>query len=88
VIVSQVPGVIEVNGLNLFVPMSSGDYRQLAADASGKYELTLESWQLPEALEVLVTAGPDGSGIAVPTSLTPAVETDTAVAVPIVPTVC
>jgi hypothetical protein len=88
VIVSQVPGVIEVNGLNLFVPMSSGDYRQLAGDASGKYELTLESWQLPEALEVLVTAGPDGSGIAVPTSLTPAVETDTAVAVPIVPTVC
>lgn len=88
VIVSQVPGVIEVNGLNLFQPLAAGGYQQLTTDASGKSEFTLQSWQLPEVLEVIVSAGPDGSGIQAPTSLTPAPETDTTVAVPIVPTVC
>ena len=88
VIVSQVPGVIEVNGLNLFTPLSAGGYQQLATDASGKSELTLKSWQLPEVLDVTVAAGADGSGIAVPTNLTPPPETDTTVAVPIVPNVC
>jgi hypothetical protein len=39
-------------------------------------------------LEVVVMAGADGSGIAVPTSLTPPPETDPTVAVPIVPSVC
>jgi predicted phage baseplate assembly protein len=88
VIVSQVPGVIEVNGLNLFQPLSAGGYQQLTTDASGKSELVLESWQLPEVLEVMVAAGEDGSGIPVPTSLTPQPETDTTVAVPVVPSVC
>jgi hypothetical protein len=88
VIVSQVPGVIEVNGLNLFQPLSAGGYQQLTTDASGKSELVLQSWQLPEVLEVMVAAGEDGSGISVPTSLTPQPETDTTVAVPVVPSVC
>lgn len=88
VIVSQVPGVIEVNGLRIFVPMASGGYAPLAADASGAFELTLEGWQLPEALDVLVVAGLDGSGIDVPATLSGEIETDTSVAVPIVPVVC
>jgi predicted phage baseplate assembly protein len=88
VIVSQVAGVVEVNGLNLFQPLPSGAYQQLTPDASGKSELDLDSWQLPEVLEVVVMAGADGSGIAVPTSLTPPPETDPTVAVPIVPSVC
>lgn len=88
VIVSQVPGVIEVNGLNLFQKLASDAYQQLVTDASGKSELLLKSWQLPEVLDVTVAAGPDGSGIAAPTSLTPAPETDTTVAVPVVPNVC
>ena len=88
VIVSQVPGVIEVNGLNLFQKLASGAYQQLATDASGKSELVLKSWQLPEVLDVTVAAGPDGSGITAPNSLTPAPETDTTVAVPVVPNVC
>lgn len=87
VIVSQVPGVIEVNGLNLFQPLTSGAYQQLPTDASGKSELTLQSWQLPEVLEVTVAAGEDGSGIAVP-PLTPTPPTDPSVAVPVVPPVC
>lgn len=81
VVASKVPGVIEVNGLNLFQQLSSGQYQQLA-------ELDLESWQLPEVLDVVVAAGPDGSGIAVPTTLIPPTQTDPAVAVPVVPDVC
>jgi predicted phage baseplate assembly protein len=99
VIVSQVPGVIEVNGLTLFSPvytpstMTGGaatvtSYTPLLQDANGRSELTIQSWQLPELLQVLVSAGVDGSGIAVATSLAPPVVTDNSVAVPVVPKVC
>ncbi|MGD0096991.1 MAG: baseplate J/gp47 family protein [Terracidiphilus sp.] len=88
VVVSQVPGVIEVNGINLFGVLSSGAYQLLAADSSGSPELVLESWQLPEVLDVVVIASPDGTPSTVPTTLTPPPETDTTVAVPVVPTIC
>jgi hypothetical protein len=87
VIVSQVPGVSEVNGLLLFQPLTGGGYQQIPPNVSGNAELTLQSWQLPETLQVLVTAGPDGSGVA-PASLAPDVQTDNSVAVPVVPAVC
>src|SRR5271165_5353569 len=86
VIVSQVAGVVEVNGLQLFTPLSGGSYHKLPM-VSGNAELTLESWQLPELLQVLVTPGTDGSGVT-PGNLTPDVQTDNSVAVPIVPNVC
>ena len=89
VVVSQVPGVIEVNGINLFQVLPSGAYQLLTADASGSPELVLQSWQLPEVLEVTVIASPDGTQAEVPTTLTPPPETDTTVAVPVVtPTIC
>jgi Baseplate J-like protein len=88
VIVSQVAGVVEVNGLNLFTLLNSGAYQQVATDAGGKSELSLEKWQLPELLQVIVAAGPDGSGVSAPTDLTPPTETDDGVAVPVVPKVC
>ena len=89
VIVSQVPGVVEVNGLLLFQPSASGVYQPLPVDANGRSELTLESWQLPELLQVAVATGADGSGVAAATTLTPVVSTDqNTVAVPIVPTLC
>jgi predicted phage baseplate assembly protein len=98
VIVSQVPGVIEVNGLTLFSPVYTPSttggpatvtsYNPLPTDANGRSELSLQSWQLPELLQVLVAAGADGSGIAVPASLTPPVQSDNTVAVPVVPSVC
>ncbi len=98
VIVSQVPGVIEVNGLTLFSPVYTPSttggppvltgYNPLPADANGRSELALQSWQLPELLQVLVAAGADGSGIAVPASLSPATVSDNTVAVPVVPKVC
>jgi len=88
VVVSQVPGVIEVNGLNLFTVLPSGLYQQVAVDSNGNAELTLDSWQLPEVLAVSVATGTDGSGVGVESMLTPAIETDNSVAVPIVPNVC
>jgi hypothetical protein len=92
VIVSQVPGISEVDGINLYQLQSTGGFQQLAVDQNGNAELTLSSWQLPEVLQVVVQAGPDGTTVPVP-PLTP---TDTgtgtgggtAVAVPIVPKVC
>jgi hypothetical protein len=88
VAVSQVPGVIEVNGINLFSVLTSGAYQLVAADSSGSPEIVLESWQLPETLDVVVIASPDGTPSAVPNPLTPPPETDPAVAVPVVPNVC
>jgi len=89
VIVSQVAGVVEVNGLLLFEVLPSGVYQQIAADSSDRSELTLKSWQLPELLQVTVTAGPDGSGV-MPNASIPAVVTSdpNTVAVPIVAKVC
>ena len=88
VIVSQVPGVVEVNGLNLFTPSPSGGYQQITPDpTNGKSELDLQSWQLPEVLEVSVAAGADGSGIQAP-ELQPQPPPDPTVAVPVVPKVC
>src|SRR5690348_545499 len=87
VIVSQVPGVVEVNGLLLFQPLSGGQYEQIAPAGGTNAELTLKSWQLPELLQVQVTPGADGSGVS-PGNLTPEVPTDNTVAVPIVPKLC
>ena len=87
VIVSQVVGVVEVNGLVLYQPLSGGGFQALTPDASGNTEIPLLSWQLPELLQVLVTVGTDGSGVT-PGDLTPPVQTDNTVAVPVVPSVC
>ena len=87
VIVSQVPGVSEVNGMLLFQPQPGGGFQQTPPNSEGNAELTLQSWQLPEVLQVSVTPGVDGSGVA-PGALTPELQTDNTVAVPLVPTVC
>jgi predicted phage baseplate assembly protein len=89
VAVSKVPGVIEVNGLLLFQLSSSGVYQPLPADANGRSELTFQPWQLPELLQVSVTTGADGSGVAPDATLNPIVSTDpNTVAVPVVPKLC
>lgn len=86
--VSKVPGVVEVNGITLFQLLPSGNYQAIAGVGSAAPEVQLQSWQLPELKVVTVAAGADGSGIAVPTSLTPAPETDPAIAVPLTKQVC
>ncbi len=86
VIVSQVAGVVEVNGLVLCTPTSNGGCQALTPDASGNTEIAIPDWQLPELLQVLVTTGTDGSGVQ-PGDLSPTVPTDNTVAVPVVPAV-
>jgi Baseplate J-like protein len=89
VIVSQVPGIVEVNGLLLFQALGSGVYQPLPVDSNNRSELTLRSWQLPELLQVSVTTGADGSRVAPAPSLMPVVTDDSnTVAVPVVPKLC
>jgi hypothetical protein len=88
VVVSKVAGVTEVNGLNLFSVLSTGVYQLVNADSSGSPEILLSRWQLPELLEVVVETSPDGTPATVPAVLVPPPETDSTVAVPVVPTVC
>ena len=83
VIVSQVPGIAEVDGLRLYQRLSNGQYQELPEDG----DMSLDSWQLPELLQVIVAAGPDGTTMQTP-PLIPPPETDPTVAVPVVPKVC
>lgn len=69
VIVSQVPGISEVNGLLLFQLLPSGAYQPLPVDGNNRSELVLQSWQLPELLRVAVATGPDESGVQPATTL-------------------
>jgi hypothetical protein len=82
VVVSKVPGITEVDGLNLFTVLDSGSYQLSDTD------ITLQSWQLPELIQVVVTANPDGTPATVPSDLTPPTENDPTVAVPTVPNFC
>jgi predicted phage baseplate assembly protein len=89
VAVSQVAGVVEVNGLLLFQYLSNGSYQALPVDSSNRSELTLSSWQLPEALQIIVATGADGSGIMPGTAIpAPSSAGPNTVAVPVVPNLC
>lgn len=88
VVVSQVPGVVEVDCLLLFAALPNGGYQQLPTDATGRSELVLQSWQLVELLQVVVTTESDGTIAQCVTTLTPPVQSDPSVAVPVVPKVC
>jgi predicted phage baseplate assembly protein len=56
VIVSQVPGIRSVTGINLFEKRDSDWEILLRPDACGPVEMTLRPWQLPELLSVVVVA--------------------------------
>ena len=87
VIISQVPGVVEVNGAQLFLKQADNSYTAASVGAA-QQEVALKMYQLPELLRVKVIAGPDGSGVAPASSLEPDVDPDAGVAVPVVPKVC
>jgi hypothetical protein len=81
--------VVEVNGLLLFQVLVSGMYQPVSVDSNNRSEIALQSWQLPELLQVSVTAGPDGSGVMPNTSIPTAMPADpNTVAVPVVPKLC
>ncbi|MEP7306032.1 MAG: baseplate J/gp47 family protein [Acidobacteriota bacterium] len=88
VIVSQVQGVVEVNGVQIFRYQDDRTYVPVGSNASLQQEVTLKGYQLPELLKVKVVAGPDGSGVAPATSLEPEPDSGEGVAVPVVPKVC
>jgi predicted phage baseplate assembly protein len=89
VIVSQVQGVVEVNGVQLFLYQTDRTYIALSGATTAQQEVTLQPYQLPELLKVVVAAGPDGSGVMPPNNLEPEPDPAAAgVAVPIVPKVC
>jgi hypothetical protein len=59
VVVSQVPGVSEVRGLNLFRRQGDAWGKVDTRTATGAFAIELEPWQLPELLGVLVVADAD-----------------------------
>jgi predicted phage baseplate assembly protein len=91
--ISRVAGVGEVGGINLFQRgdgESGSEWRLLPRNTADPTQtLTLEAWQLPELLSVLVVDGLPGQGA--PTDLralpNPFAD-DSAVAVPVEPEVC
>jgi len=84
VAVARVAGVDEVNGIKLFVQQDA-NWRVLTTQGSnGAIELTLQSWQLPELLSIVVAEGDvpgDLSGAPNPFGAA-------TIAVPVVPEVC
>jgi predicted phage baseplate assembly protein len=87
--VSRVLGVREVTGLELFrrARLPDGDdWRRIAPDpADATRSLTLQPWQLPELLSVVVVEGPPPENLrALPNPFAD----EQAVAVPVVPEVC
>jgi predicted phage baseplate assembly protein len=88
VVVAQVPGVSEVNGVNLFQRAGTDWSRVTASGAHGAIALALEVWQLPEVMSVLAVANDDPPDD--PTRLpNPFLDdADGLVPVPIVPEVC
>ncbi len=97
--VARVPGVSEVNGINLFSRQNDLSWKSLGDARDGKEQnLTLCEWQLPELLAVVTTVGsdaplslessgsptsPDGGG----TPTNPFAD-PSAVAVPVMPDIC
>jgi len=88
VIISQVQGVVEVNGVQMFRYQDDRTYVPVGNDAAVQQEVTLKGYQLPELLKVKVVAGADGSGVKPAASLEPEPDAGEGVAVPVVPKVC
>ncbi|HEU4390463.1 MAG TPA: putative baseplate assembly protein, partial [Blastocatellia bacterium] len=87
VVVARVPGVNTVTGVNLF-KRSGADWQMIAhPNACAPIEMSLQSWQLPELLSVVVVAdaNPPDNLRGVPN---PFGDQGGVVAVPVVPEVC
>jgi hypothetical protein len=88
VVVARVAGVSEVLGVRLFqrapiLPNTSPSWRSLGLPGQG-VELSLQLWQLPELLSVVVVAdAPPPGDLTVPPSVT-----QLGIPVPVVPEVC
>jgi predicted phage baseplate assembly protein len=88
VTVAQVPGISEVIGVNLFRESGRAWVRVTERNATGGFVLSLEPWQLPELLAVVVVADaapPTDDPTQIPNPFSDGAD---AVAVPVVPEVC
>lgn len=85
VAVARVPGVDEVIGIRLFTRDPRGVWSPVAPGAAGGAEITLDDWQLPELLKLVVLTDTE-----VPGDLegTDELFDGTEVGVPVVPEVC
>lgn len=82
VVIAQVPGVSGVIGVNLF-RREDDDWR--AIPGAGAAEMTLEAWQLPELLGLIVTADEEPPG---DLGRVPSPFAENAIAIPVVPEEC
>jgi hypothetical protein len=88
VIVSRVPGVDTVNGLNLFQQVS-GLWQQTPVNTTtGTAEISLQQWQLPELLHVFADAGLHPAATVGLDSQGPIGSHGNDIGVPVVPEVC
>lgn len=87
VVISQVPGVSEVHGVNLFELNGKAWNKAKTVETTGAVTIPLKPWQLPELVGVIVVvnaAAPED-----PTRFAnPFLEGTTGVAIPVVPEVC
>ena len=88
--VARVQGVSEVGGLNLFTRSSaSGNWTPIGDSRNGQEQtLTIERWQLPELLAVVVADAADAP-FAIGSDANPFADPGAVpLAVPVVPTTC
>ena len=83
IVVSRVEAVAGVYGPNLFVRVEGNWERVTAPDGNENAEITLQPWQLPELIGVVVATGEAPVEFKPPAPPTP-----DGFAIPVVPEVC
>lgn len=83
--IARVPGVRSVAPVQLFTrPGGTGNWKQVSLDSTGREQIRIEAWQLPELAMLSVDVGDTA-----PTRLGSGDDTsDGGIAVPVVPEVC
>ncbi|MCB8745466.1 baseplate J/gp47 family protein [Rhodoferax sp. U2-2l] len=87
VVVARTPGVAGVSPVRLF-EAKDGVYTELPGIGKAVTTLTLEPWQLPELSAVVVTEGVDAPASVTSPFDDPVATRQTALALPVVPTLC
>jgi hypothetical protein len=82
VAVARVPGVDEVVGVSLFLRDDKG-FQRVTSRTEGSVQVTLDAWELPELLRVVVVEGTE-----VPEHLDDVPDDDSGVPIPVVPELC
>lgn len=81
--ISRVPGVRSVAPVRLFTKSSASRWTAVSPDISGRSQIVIERWQLPE-LDMLAVAEGDTASSTLP----PGATSDDGLAIPVVPELC